>query len=31
VNDALRQINAPWIDMQATPEKLWRAIQAAKG
>ena len=31
VNDALSQIGAPRIEMPATPEKLWRAIQAAKG
>ncbi len=30
VNDALRQIGAPDVEMPATPEKLWRAIQAAR-
>ncbi len=30
VNDALHQIGAPSIEMPATAEKVWRAIQAAK-
>jgi len=30
VNDALARIGAPYIEMPATAEKLWRAIQAAK-
>ncbi len=29
VNDALHHIGAPAIEMPATPEKVWRAIQAA--
>ena len=29
VNDALKQIGAAYVEMPATPEKLWRAIQAA--
>ena len=29
VNDALAQVGAPEIEMPATPEKVWRAIQAA--
>jgi carbon-monoxide dehydrogenase large subunit len=29
VNDALNQIGAPAIEMPATPEKVWRSIQAA--
>ncbi len=29
VNDALFRIGAPEIEMPATPEKVWRAIQAA--
>ena len=29
VNDALHRIGAPEIEMPATPEKVWRAIQAA--
>jgi len=31
VNDALNRIGAPTIEMTATPEKVWRAIQAAVG
>jgi aerobic carbon-monoxide dehydrogenase large subunit len=30
VNDALARIGAPRVEMPATPEKLWRAIAAAK-
>jgi aerobic carbon-monoxide dehydrogenase large subunit len=30
VNDALHRIGAPEIEMPATPEKVWRAIQAAR-
>ena len=29
VNDALVRIGAPYVEMPATAEKLWRAIQAA--
>ena len=29
VNDALHRIGAPEVEMPATPEKVWRAIQAA--
>jgi carbon-monoxide dehydrogenase large subunit len=31
VNDALRQIGAGYVEMPATPEKLWTAIRGAKG
>ena len=31
VNDALAQVGAASVEMPATPEKLWRAIQAARG
>jgi aerobic carbon-monoxide dehydrogenase large subunit len=31
VNDALAQVGAAQVEMPAAPEKLWRAIQAAKG
>ena len=31
VNDALHRIGAPTIEMPATHEKVWRAIQAADG
>ena len=30
VNDALARIGAPYVQMPATPEKVWRALQAAK-
>ena len=30
INDALHRIGAPAIEMPATPEKVWRAIQAAE-
>ncbi len=30
INDALHHIGAPAIEMPATPEKVWRALQAAK-
>ncbi len=30
VNDALHQVGAPAIEMPATPEKLWRALNAAR-
>jgi len=30
VNDALASIGAPEIEMPATAEKVWRAIQQAK-
>jgi aerobic carbon-monoxide dehydrogenase large subunit len=30
VNDALAHVGAPGVEMPATPEKLWRALQAAK-
>jgi carbon-monoxide dehydrogenase large subunit len=28
VNDALAQIGAPYVQMPATPEKIWRALRA---
>src|SRR3990172_8214525 len=31
VNDALARIGAPYVQMPATPEKLWHAIQQATG
>jgi carbon-monoxide dehydrogenase large subunit len=31
VNDALSRIGAPYVQMPATPEKVWRAIAAARG
>ena len=31
VNDALHRIGAPTIEMPASHEKVWRAIQAAHG
>ena len=30
VNDALARIGAPYVQMPATPEKVWRAIEAAR-
>ena len=30
VNDALAHIGAPYVQMPATPEKVWRAIREAK-
>jgi aerobic carbon-monoxide dehydrogenase large subunit len=30
VNDALARIGAPYVQMPATPEKVWRAIKEAK-
>jgi carbon-monoxide dehydrogenase large subunit len=30
VNDALARIGAPEVQMPATAEKIWRAIEAAK-
>ena len=30
VNDALARIGAPYVQMPATPEKVWRAIAAAR-
>jgi carbon-monoxide dehydrogenase large subunit len=30
INNALHEIGAPAIEMPATPEKVWRAIQSAK-
>jgi carbon-monoxide dehydrogenase large subunit len=30
INDALAQIGAPYVEMPATSEKVWRAIQAAR-
>jgi len=30
VNDALARIGAPYVGMPATPEKVWRAIEAAR-
>jgi carbon-monoxide dehydrogenase large subunit len=29
VNDALAQVGAPYVQMPATPEKIWRAMQVA--
>jgi hypothetical protein len=29
INDALAQVGAPYVEMPATPEKLWRAINRA--
>ena len=29
INDALARIGAPYVQMPATPEKVWRAISAA--
>jgi carbon-monoxide dehydrogenase large subunit len=31
VNDAMARIGAPYVHMPATPEKVWRAMAAAKG
>ena len=31
INDALARVGAPYVQMPATPEKVWRALQAAKG
>ncbi len=31
VNDAMARIGAPYVQMPATPEKVWRAMAAAKG
>jgi aerobic carbon-monoxide dehydrogenase large subunit len=31
VNDALAAIGAPYVQMPATAQKIWRAIRAAKG
>ena len=30
INDALARIGAPYVQMPATPEKVWRAIEAAR-
>lgn len=30
INDALHRVGAPPIEMPATQEKVWRALQAAK-
>jgi carbon-monoxide dehydrogenase large subunit len=30
VNDALARVGAPYVQMPATPEKVWRALQVAK-
>jgi carbon-monoxide dehydrogenase large subunit len=30
VNDALAQVGAPYVQMPATPEKVWRAISGAR-
>jgi carbon-monoxide dehydrogenase large subunit len=30
INDALAQAGAPYVQMPCTPEKVWRALQAAK-
>jgi len=29
--DALAPVGVTWLDMPATPETVWRAIQDAKG
>jgi len=29
VNAALAEIGAPYVQMPATPEKVWRALRAA--
>ena len=31
INDALARAGAPYVQMPATPEKVWRALQQAKG
>jgi hypothetical protein len=31
INDALSQIGAPYVQMPATPEKVWRAMAAGRG
>lgn len=31
INDAMARIGAPYVHMPATPEKVWRAMSAAKG
>jgi hypothetical protein len=31
INDAIACIGAPYVQMPATPEKVWRAIAAAQG
>jgi carbon-monoxide dehydrogenase large subunit len=31
INDALARVGAPYVQMPATPEKVWRAIQAGRG
>jgi carbon-monoxide dehydrogenase large subunit len=31
VNDALHHVGAKTIEMPATPEKVWRALQGANG
>ncbi|MGZ5837433.1 MAG: xanthine dehydrogenase family protein molybdopterin-binding subunit [Xanthobacteraceae bacterium] len=31
INDAMARIGAPYVHMPATPEKVWRAMAAAKG
>jgi aerobic carbon-monoxide dehydrogenase large subunit len=30
VNDALARVGAPYVQMPATPEKVWRALQMAR-
>jgi hypothetical protein len=30
INDAMARIGAPYVQMPATPEKLWQAIGVAK-
>ena len=29
INDAMARIGAPYVQMPATPEKIWRAVRAA--
>ena len=29
INDAMARIGAPYVQMPATPEKVWRAVRAA--
>jgi carbon-monoxide dehydrogenase large subunit len=30
INDALARVGAPYVQMPATPEKVWRALENAK-
>jgi carbon-monoxide dehydrogenase large subunit len=31
INDALARVGAAYVQMPATPEKVWRALEAARG